>query len=166
MNNSNGSHNEKLIISATNLARHIMKLDENIWVFINEGNTFESINHSGMYDKEHYLIRYNREWLKSATEEAIIKCAFHETFHAAQHQAIMERTLGIKSDYFTEVELEKLEHDFDSGNYNDKVGEWGEIFAEQQAEAFAAVFYDKYLETFKSANELIEKYYDMFPNIE
>ena len=55
LHNCNGSFNEKLIISATNYARETIGITESLWVFINNSIMFESIDHSGMYDKENFL---------------------------------------------------------------------------------------------------------------
>ena len=49
------------------------------------------------------------------------KTAFHETFHAVQQQALVGRRLGLKSDIFTEDELNTLEHEFKDENYDDSL---------------------------------------------
>lgn len=165
MNNCDGSKNEMLVIAATNYARKLMYIDESLWVFINDGKHFKSINHSGLYDKN-FIIRFNREWLKTAKEEQILKCAFHEVFHAVQHQEIMKKELGIESKFFPEDELKQLEFEFKDENYNDSSETWGTYLCELQAEDFAGQMYDKYWEEFNNPQELIEKYYEMFKNKE
>src|SRR5690606_34662171 len=101
MDHDNHSFKEKLIISATNFAREKTNVDPALWVFVNKGNIFKSINHSGLFEKDTFVIRFNRDWIKIASEEQIIKTAFHETFHAVQQQALVGRTLGLKSDIFS-----------------------------------------------------------------
>lgn len=166
MNNCNGSFQEKLIISATNYVRKIMTINENIWVFINDNKIFKSTNHSGMYDKENFIIRYNRGWIQMATYEQIIKCAFHESFHAVQHQALVGRMLEINSQWFTEEELDRLEYEFKDENYNNSNSNWHSYLIEQQAETFGRILYDKFAKEYEDLEEFIDQYYGLFPNKE
>lgn len=166
MNNCNGSTNEKLIISATNYARSVIGIDESLWVFINDGKIFKSINHSGMYDKEHFVIRYNRDWLKTAEFERIIKCAFHEVFHVVQHAELIVRKHGIKSKVFSDAELDQLEFEFMDENYSDSHHAWGSHLAEQQADSFADELYGKFIKNYQNTDDFIAKYYEMYPNKE
>ena len=166
MNNCNGSINEKLIISATNYTRSIIGIDEALWVFINDGTIFKSIHHSGMYDKEHFVIRYNREWLKTAEFERIIKCAFHEVFHVVQHAELIARKHGIKSALFNDEELDQLEFEFRDENYSDSHLAWSSYLAEQQADSFADQLYEKFIKRYKDIDGFIAKYYEMYPNKE
>lgn len=166
MNNCNGSTNEKLIIFATNYARSVIGIDESLWVFINDGNIFKSVNHSGMYDKEHFVIRYNRDWLKAAEFERIIKCAFHEVFHVVQHAELIARKHEIKSKVFSDAELDQLEFVFDDKNYDDSNHTWSSHLAEQQADNFAEELYEKFIRKYRNSDDFIAKYYEIYPNKE
>lgn len=97
MGNKYDCFNEKLVIAGTNYIREKLKIDENIWVFINDGKNFESDKHSGKFEKEVGVIRYNKDFSKTATEEQVLKLAFHETFHAFQFQEVFNYNQGIKS---------------------------------------------------------------------
>ncbi|WP_026391279.1 hypothetical protein [Haploplasma modicum] len=154
--------NNKLVISATNYARVKLNLDENFWVVISEGKHFLSNNHSGMYDKNHFLIRYNEEWLKNSTSEKTIKCAFHEVFHAFQHQEIIKRKLGLESIYFTNEELDKIEYEFQDEVYN--VDKWESFLIEQQAEYFSDYLYSIFIKN-NDTLSVIKEYYELFENV-
>ncbi len=52
--------NEKLVLDATEYARSFLNIDDELLVLINDINHFESINHSALYDKDNFLIRYNK----------------------------------------------------------------------------------------------------------
>lgn len=166
MNKENHSFKEKLIISATNYAREKMNVDPGLWVFINDGSVFKSFHHSGLFEKDTFVIRYNRDWIKIASEEQIIKTAFHETFHAVQQQALIERNLGLKSEIFSEVELNTLEHEFKDENYDDSINTWHTHLSEQQAEAFAAYLFERFNKDLDKHEELVTKYYKRFVNEE
>ena len=160
------SFNEKLVVAATNYIREKLKIDKNIWVFINDGKNFESDKHSGKFEKEVGVIRYNKDFLETATEEQILKLAFHETFHAFQFQEVFNYSQGIKSKVFSDEELKTLEHEFNLNTKTEDTNKWHELLLEQQAETFAHFMCEKYKEFFSGAVELIEKYLDMFPNLE
>lgn len=159
-------YKERLIVSATNYARKIMNIDEFLWVFINDGNIFKSVNHSGLYDKANFIIRFNREWLKIAEFKNIVETSFHEVFHVVQHQALIEREYNIESKLFTEEELDQLAKEFRDENYNDSSDAWGLNMAEQQAEAFAKHLYNEFIKRVKNIDDFIKEYYIMFPNQE
>lgn len=110
-----------LVIASTNYARKILNIAEELWVFINDGDMFKSINHSGLFDKDAFAIRYNREFLKSASIEKIMKLAFHETFHAAQLEAVVGSYLGLETKLFTKEEIEQIKHEFKDENYSDEL---------------------------------------------
>ena len=148
---------EKIIISATNFAREILNIDENLWVFINNENHFISSSHSGLYDKEYFLIRFNSKWLKNASQEKIIKCAFHEVFHAFQHQEIIKRIIGFESLVFNYDELDLMEKEFDDENYN--LNNWESYLVEKQAEEFSNKLYCEFKKNFKSIEDFMNKYY-------
>jgi len=164
--NKNLEKNEQLIIAATNYARAIFNVDEYLWVFINELNHFTGIDHSALYDKEHFLIRYNREWLKSAKVDNIIKTAFHEVFHVVQHLAILEYDQGKNNGFFTNQDLKRMKHEFLDENYSTKLGKYEELLIEQQAEEFALYLYKEYKKTFKDESELVSKFLNLFVNKE
>lgn len=166
MSHDNHNFKEKLIISATNFAREKTNVDPGLWVFVNNGNIFKSINHSGLFEKDTFVIRYNRDWLKIASEEQIIKTAFHETFHAVQQQALIGRRLGLKSDIFSEDELNILEHEFKDENYDDSIDTWHTHLSEQQAETFAAHLFERFKQDLEKHEELVTKYYKRFINEE
>lgn len=166
MNNCDGSMNEKLVIAATNFARQILNVDEALWVFINNGDMFKSINHSGLFDKDMFVIRYNRQWLITADKDKIIKCAFHETFHAVQYSAVIEYGMGIKNRLFTDDEMKQLIHEFKTENYDDSSELWGTHLVEQQAEGFALELHEKFINQFENIEDFIENYYEMYRNIE
>lgn len=166
MNNCNGSMNEKLVIAATNFVRKIMSVDDELWVFINDGDNFKSINHSGMFQMDFFAIRYNREWLKTATHEKIIKCALHEAFHAVQYSAVVGHGRGANNNLFTDREINQLTHEFKMKNYDDSNEMWSTYLVEQQAEGFAMEFYTKYIKQFNNIEDFIDKYYELYPNIE
>ena len=166
MKTDNNSAKEKLILSATNYAREKINVDPGLWVFINDGSVFKSIYHSGLFEKDNFVIRYNRDWIKIASEEQIIKTAFHETFHAVQQQALIERNLGLKSKIFSEAELNTLEHEFKDENYDDSIDTWHTHLSEQQAEAFAAYLFERFKEDLDKHEELVIKYYKRFINEE
>lgn len=166
MNFRNIKFNEKLVIAATNYARKIMEVDCSLWVFINEGDFFKSINHAGMFQKDEFAIRYNRDWLKLADIESVIKCAFHETFHAVQYSALIEYSLGIKSKYFSDDEILTMLNEFESENYNDSIQKWDTYFVELQAEAFAIGLYELLYSKIISIDDFVYIYYDIYPNIE
>jgi hypothetical protein len=166
MNNCDGSINEKLVIAATNFARQLLKVDNALWVFINDGELFKSVNYSGMFENEMFVIRYNREWLKTADNDKIIKCAFHETFHAVQYSAVIGYGMGVKNNLFRDDEMKKLIHEFNAENYDDSTEVWGTHLVEQQAEAFALELYEKFINQFKNTEDFIDRYYQMYPNIE
>lgn len=166
MNNCNGSLNEKLVIAATNFARNLLKVDDALWVFINDGDMFKSINHSGLFEKEMFVIRYNREWLRTAQPDRIIKCAFHETFHSVQYSAVIGYGMGVKNNLFTEDEMTQMIHEFKAENYDDSSDIWGTHLLEQQAEGFALELYEKFINEFKNIEDFVDSYYEMYPNIE
>lgn len=166
MGNKYDCFNEKLVIAGTNYIREKLKIDENIWVFINDGKNFESDKHSGKFEKEVGVIRYNKDFSKTATEEQVLKLAFHETFHAFQFQEVFNYNQGIKSKVFSEEELTVLAHEFNPNTKTEETHKWHELLSEQQAETFAHFMYEKYKESFSGADMLIEKYLDMFPNFE
>jgi len=166
MNNCDSSINEKLAISATNYVRKLMNVDGALWVFINDGDMFKSVNHSGMFQKDTFVIRYNREWLKTADQEKIVRCAFHEVFHVVQYTAIVRHSMGIKNTQFTDDEINQLEHEFKDENYDDSNGTWGSHLVEQQAEWFAVELYNRFVKQYKDTDEFIVEYFDMYPNIE
>ena len=166
MSHDNHSLKEKLIISATNFAREKTNVDPGLWVFINNGDIFKSINHSGLFEKDTFVIRYNRDWIKIASEEQIIKTAFHETLHAVQQQVLVGRRLGLKSNIFTEEELNILEHEFKDENYDDSVDTWHTHLSEQQAETFAAYLFERFNKDLDKHEELVTKYYKRFINEE
>lgn len=158
------STNEKLIISATNFARSLLNIDEDLWVFINEQTHFNGNDHSALYDKENFLIRYNKEWLKNANSENIIKTAFHEVFHVLQHSEILESELGRKSRLFSNVELKQMKHEFKDENYSTESGKYENLLIEQQAESFAYGLYELYNQRIKTEEKLIKKYFDLYLN--
>src|SRR5690554_7302302 len=125
----------KLIISFTNYARKLLNIDENLWVLISDENHFVSNEHSGLYDKLNFLIRYNKGWIKTASNSEIIKCAFHEVFHCLQHQELIKKSLGISSSIFTSEELEQMEFEFKDENY--MLNNWENMLVEKQAEYFS-----------------------------
>jgi|SRR5690625_971066 len=158
------STNEKLIISATNFARSLLNIDEDLWVFINEQTHFNGNDHSALYDKENFLIRYNKEWLKNANSENIIKTAFHEVFHVVQHSAIVEFELGIKSEVFSIKELRQMKYEFKDKNYSTEIGQYENLLIEQQAETFAYGLYELYNQRIKTEEKLIKKYFYLYEN--
>lgn len=166
LNNCNGSRKERLVIAAANFARLITQVDESLWVFINDGKVFKSNIHSGMYDKDSCSVRFNREWLKTAKLDRIVKCAFHEVFHALQHQELLKRQLGITSDKFTEDELVQMEKEFQDEHHDDSEGIYENLLVEQQAETFAELIYRKYSNEINITDKFIEKYYGVFINEE
>ncbi len=87
MKKDNHSTEEKLIILVTNNARKKMNVNLGLLVFMNDGSVFKSVNHSGLFEKDNFINRYNCDWIKTATNERIINTAFHETFHAVRQQA-------------------------------------------------------------------------------
>lgn len=143
-----------------------MDIDDALWVFINDGDMFKSINHSGMFQKDVFVIRYNQEWLKTAVQEKIIKCAFHEAFHAIQYAAVIGHSVGLRNNLFTDNEINQLVHEFKDENYDDSNEIWGSHLAEQQAEGFAIELYEKFIKQYKNVEECIVEYYDMYPNVE
>lgn len=153
-------------MSATNYARKLMNIDESLWVFINDGSIFKSVHHSGLYDKANFIIRFNREWLKTATFKNVVKTSFHEVFHIIQHQALIEREHNIKSKLFTDEELDQLAKEFRDENYDDSSDAWGLNLAEQQAETFAEHLYDEFIKRFKNIDKFIEEYYTLYSNKE
>ena len=94
-----------------------------------------------------------------SVQEQIIKTAFHETFHAVQQQALIGRRLGLKSDIFTEEELNTLEHEFKDENYDDSIDTWHTHLSEQQAETFAAYLFERFKQDLEEHEELVGKYY-------
>ena len=166
LNNCNGSKKKKLVIAAANYARKVANLNEPIWVFINKGKVFKSKIHSGLYDKDSFSIRFNRDWLITAKDERIVKCAIHEVFHAVQHVELIKKELGMTSELFTEEELIQLELDFKDENYDDSVGVYENLLAEIQAEEFAELVYSKYLKELKTTKVFIEENYSLFVNEE
>lgn len=166
MNNFNRSMKEKLAIAATNFVRKLMKVDDALWVFINDGDMFKSINYSGMFQKDIFVIRYNRDWLKTAAHEKILMCAFHETFHAIQYSAVVGYELGMKENLFSDDEINQLTREFNAETYNDSNEMWSTYLVEQQAEGFAIELYTKYMEHFNKIDDFIDKYYDLYQNTE
>ena len=164
MHKNNQSLNEKLIISATNYAREFLNIDEGLWVFINDSKHFMGIHHSALYDKENFIIRYNKDWLINATEDNILKTAFHEVFHVLQHTCIVEFDLGYNREIFTNEELMQMKFEFLDENYSSELGKYEQLLIEQQAESFAHVFYKSHKEKFTNVNELIDKYYGRYIN--
>ncbi len=158
--------NEKLVIAATNYVREKLRIDENIWVFVSTGDNFESNKHSGKFEIELCVIRYNKDFLKIATEEQIIKLAFYETFHALQFQELFYYEEGFKSKIFSEAELKILKREFNPDTKTGVTNKWHELLSEQQAETFAHFMYIKYKESFSGAAELVEKYLYKFINLE
>lgn len=154
---------EKLIISACNYAREKINLDENFWVLISEDVHFNDSQHSGLYDKERFLIRFNQGWIKQATYEEILKCAFHEVFHAFQHQEIIKKNLGYTSLFFTDEEFYIMEFEFKDENYD--VNKWETLLIEKQSEYFSEILYQEIDKNFKNYKNIITKYYNLFPNI-
>lgn len=166
MNNCNGSLNEKLVIAATNFARRLLKVDDALWVFINDGDMFKSVNHSGLFEKEMFVIRYNRDCLRTAQTDRIIKCAFHETFHSVQYSAVIGYGMGVKNNLFSDDEMTQMIHEFKAENYDDSSDKWGTHLVEQQAEGFAQELYEKFINEFKNIEVFVDRYYEMYPNIE
>ena len=164
LNNSNGTRNEMLVIASTNYARKILNIAEELWVFINDGDMFKSNNHSGLFDKDAYAIRYNREFLKTASIEKVMKLAFHETFHAAQLESIVASYLGLKSELFTEEEIEQLKHEFKDENYSDEIGIYENLLSEQQAESFAQMVYEKLKKEEINLDKFINEYKSLYLN--
>ena|GEM_PF-3176626 len=162
--NCNGSFNEKLIISATNYARETIGITKSLWVFINNCIMFKSIDHSGMYDKENFLIRYNRDWLKNADHKQIIKCAFHEVFHVVQHDALNNWKSGNVSLIFSDEELRQIEIEFNDYNYSDSIHKWNSYFIEQQAECFAEILYKRFQAEKIKLRDLVTRYYNKYLN--
>lgn len=154
---------EKLIISGTNFARKALNIDENFWILISDINHFIDINHSGLYDKENFLIRYNKSWIRKSNNERILKCSFHEVFHAFQHQELLKRKLGLKTK-FTCDELNQIELEFRDEVYlNNK---WEDNLVEQQAETFANELYTIFVSNNYEIDKFITKYLNLFPNLE
>lgn len=143
MDNKDFSYNEKLVLEATEYARDLLNIDKDLWVFINEINHFKGIYHSALYDKDNFLIRYNKEWLKTAQKENIIKTAFHEVFHVLQHACIVESDLGIDHGIFTKEELKQMKHEFLDENYSMEKGKYETLLIEIQAETFAHELYNE-----------------------
>ena len=166
MKNSYGSLNERLVIAATNYARKLLKVDDALWVFINDGDMFKSINHSGLFEKELFVIRYNRDWITTAETGKIIKCAFHETFHTIQYSAVIGYGMGVKNNLFSDDEMTQMIHEFKAENYDDSSDKWGTHLLEQQAEGFALELYEKFINEFKNIEVFVDRYYEMYPNIE
>ena len=166
MNNCIGNFNEKLVIAASNYVRKLMNIDDSLWAFINKGDMFKSINHSGMFQKDVFVIRFNREWLETTTHERIIKCAFHETFHAVQYSAVVGSSLNLRNTLFTDEDVKRLTHEFGDGNYDDSNETEGSYLVEQQAEGFAIELYKRFICQYKNVNEFIAEYNDMYPNNE
>ncbi len=164
MHKNNQSLNEKLIISATNYAREFLNIDEELWVFINDSKHFMGINHSALYDKENFIIRFNKDWLINATEDNILKTAFHEVFHVFQHTCLLEIELGYNRGIFTNNELEKMKHEFLDENYSTELGQYENLLIEQQAETFAHEFYKTFKSEFNNICGLIEKYNEKYIN--
>ena len=158
--------NEQLIIAATNYARHHLKIDESLWVFLSKGELFKSNKHSGRFEKDVFAIRYNQDWLKTAETDKIIRCAFHEVFHAFQFTELTKESLGLKSNVFTAEELKQLAFEFNDENYDDTDDSWGTYLAEQQAESYAEALYHKFLDEEKSIDQFIEKYHELYRNKE
>lgn len=155
---------EKTIISVTNYARKRLGLDKHFWVLISDINHFKSKDHSGLYDKERFLIRFNKSWIKEASIESLLKCSFHEVFHAFQHQEILKSTIGLKSDFFSMNELKIMKKEFEDENYNLEM--WPTYLIEEQAEVFALLLYSEIKKEYDDMNKIVDKYYTMFPNIE
>lgn len=166
MDKTNVTFKEKLVISATNFARNLLKVDDALWVFINDGDMFKSINHSGLFEKEMFVIRYNREWLKISQTDRIIKCAFHETFHAVQYSAVIGFGIGVKNNLFSNDEMKQMIHEFKTENYDDTSDKWGTHLVEQQAEGFALELYEKFIKQFKNIEDFVDSFYEMYLNIE
>ncbi|MCR3906964.1 MAG: hypothetical protein NUK62_08085 [Tenericutes bacterium] len=49
---------------------------------------FSSMNHSGLFEKHTFVIRYNRQWLNNADTDKIVKGVSHETFHSVQYSFV------------------------------------------------------------------------------
>lgn len=143
MTNKNLTTNEELILKATEYARSLLKIDKDLWVFINEMNHFKGIEHSALYDKDNFLIRYNKEWLKTARKENVIKTAFHEVFHVLQHACIVEADLGMDHGIFTKEELVQMKYEFLDENYSMEKGKYENLLIEVQAESFAYALYEQ-----------------------
>lgn len=157
-------NNNDLVIAATNYARKILNIAEELWVFVNDGNMFKSNNYSGIFDKDAFAIRYNSEFLKDASTEKVMKLAFHETFHAAQLEAIVGSYLGYKSELFTEDEIERLKHEFKDENYSDKIGIYETLLSEQQAESFAQMMYKKLKREEINLDKFVNEYKSLYLN--
>lgn len=153
--------NEKLIISATNYARSVLNIDEGLWVFINDSTHFMSNEHSALYDKENFLIRFNKEWIKSAKDDKIIKTSFHEVFHVLQHASILEWQQGYNNEIFTIEELKIMEYEFSDKNYSTDIGKYENQLIEIQAETFASYLFDRMP---YSKIDLISKYLKLYIN--
>lgn len=53
-------------------------------MLINDGSVFKLVNHSGPIGKDNFIIRYKRNWIKTTTNEQIIKASLHETLYVVQ----------------------------------------------------------------------------------
>lgn len=153
-----------LVIAATNYARKILNIAEELWVFVNDGSMFKSEVHSGLFDKDAFAIRYNKEFLKTASTEKVMKLAFHETFHAAQLEAIVGSHLGFDSKLFTKEEIKQLKHEFKDENYSEEVGVYENLLSEQQAENFAQMMYAKLLSEKINIENFINEYKSLYLN--
>jgi len=125
---------------------------------------FKSIDHSAMYDKDNFLSRYNRDWLKNADHKQIIKCAFHEVFQVVQHDALNNWKKGSASLIFSNEELKQIEIEFNDYNYNNSIYEWQSYFIEQQAEVFAEILYKRLAAANFELRDLVTRYYNKYPN--
>ena len=157
-------NNNDLVIAATNYARKILNIAEELWVFVNDGDMFKSNNHSGIFDKDAFAIRYNSEFLKDASTEKVMKLAFHETFHAAQFEAIVASYLGLKSELFTEDKIERLKHEFKDENYSDEIDIYETLLSEQQDESFAQMMYEKLKKEEINLDKFINEYKSLYLN--
>lgn len=135
---------EKLVLSATNYARKHLGINDTILVFINDGKVFKSTKHSALYEIDLGIIRYNKDWLKTASTERILRCAFYEVFIARIHLEILGHQQGTKSTLFSEEEFMKLEQEFKNSD-NGELNKVEKRLSSEFGEAYAEILYQKYL---------------------
>lgn len=119
-----------------------------------------------MFQKQLFVIRYNRKWLRTSEQEKTIKSAFHEAFHAVQYSAVIGFSIGLKNNLFTDDEMNQIVHEFMDYNYDDSIETWGLYLVEQHDEGLAIELYKKFINQYKNIEDFMDEFYEMYPNIE
>lgn len=74
--------------------------------------------------------------------------------------------MGVKNNLFSDDEMTQMIHEFKAENYDDSSDKWGTHLVEQQAEGFAIELYGKFINEFKNIEVFVDRYSEMYPNIE